>query len=364
MNSLPSRVFVAAWLGLLVCVVAGPAVVAAELAPNPSFETSENKVDPDGWVRHPMGQKATWVKGIAKQGEHSVEIASSGKNGAFWMTEEMIAIEAGQSYLLTGWIKTENAWGDNQIKIAWYDKNGKWMKTAFSEAVNGTKDWTKISLEAVAPDNARMARLMVGRRHPAGDAKAWFDEVSFTLQNATQGLSEAADNGSPNWAATSSAQQARWQPMQQGETLAELIRLPGVSRELPVAASGWQKVGERFGTLTQDADLLTIASTNDRAVGWASSPFNVQGQRQLLLATHVVRNGSYNLHLAIRWLDASGQQLNLEQFKAPNELLTRHGLLTARTPVPTGAHAAQIAIFQSRSNGSTQISQLVCYGQQ
>ena len=105
-----------------------------------------------------------------------ISISKSGERAAY--DQGPIPVDVGKTYRLTGWIKTQDATGNNQIAFFWYSGN---MWTYQSEArtknVTGTNDWTKVSVTAKVPEGATLVRINLISEKNSGTAM--FDDIAL-----------------------------------------------------------------------------------------------------------------------------------------------------------------------------------------
>lgn len=164
---------------------------AVELKPsenfvvNPSFEDDRDRSgDPDGWEGMTFDSPArmTWDDSEARSGRRSVGIADSAREGEEkdWKrcTGRWVAmrrpIEAGSEYTLEAWVKTRDVTGQAYAHLAWHNET-RWLSEVATEKISGTRDWTKISVTAKAPDRAD--GLVVSMNLARSKGMAWFDDV-------------------------------------------------------------------------------------------------------------------------------------------------------------------------------------------
>lgn len=114
---------------------------------------------------------------VGRNGSKCVSISKSGERAAWDATP--IPVDPGKRYKLSGWIRTENATGNNQIALYWY-KGNMWtyVGEARSESVSGTSDWRKISMEGVCPADAWLVRVNLISENNTG--QVWFDDIELT----------------------------------------------------------------------------------------------------------------------------------------------------------------------------------------
>jgi hypothetical protein len=112
-----------------------------------------------------------------RRGSKCVSIGKSGERAAY--DNGPIPVDAGKTYRLTGWIKTENATGNNQLGLFWYGGDmWSYQSEVRSENITGTHDWTKVILTAKAPFDATFVRVNLISENNTG--AAFFDDVSLT----------------------------------------------------------------------------------------------------------------------------------------------------------------------------------------
>ncbi len=103
-------------------------------------------------------------------------IAKSGERAAY--DQGPTPVDVGKTYKLTGWIKTENATGANQIALFWYSGNmWTYQGNARTENITGTNGWTKVTVTAKAPEGTSMVRVNLISENNTGTT--WFDDVSL-----------------------------------------------------------------------------------------------------------------------------------------------------------------------------------------
>ena len=147
------------------------------LAINGSFDSLNDEGQADWWNAGRFegsakdGQFAT-VKGRGK----AVSISQSGERAAY--DEGPIPVDVGKKYRLTGWIKTENATGNNQIAFYWYGGNmWTYRGEVRTENMTGTHDWTKVSVTATVPEGTTFVRPNLVSENNSG--VTYFDDVSL-----------------------------------------------------------------------------------------------------------------------------------------------------------------------------------------
>ncbi len=167
-------------LGVMILGIA-PQASASENSsitlPNPSFEEVSEDGTPRGW----HGPKVNFSR--------STEFARTGSASFRWenrvpesyrlSSASVQGLIPGKTYLVSGWIKTENVSGGKAtICVEWDGPNKKWLGGAYLQGINGTKDWTRIHHIFTFPENAQSPHISCyGTKKAVG--KAWFDDLEI-----------------------------------------------------------------------------------------------------------------------------------------------------------------------------------------
>jgi hypothetical protein len=92
-----------------------------------------------------------------------------------------VPVDAGKSYTIGGWVRTEGIDGKGGVMIQphWIDAGGKTISvTYFMEYLRGTNGWSYFSGQVMAPVSAVQCAVL-GRIDSCTGA-AWFDDITFT----------------------------------------------------------------------------------------------------------------------------------------------------------------------------------------
>ena len=95
-------------------------------------------------------------------------------------TSPVTPVQAGQAWHAEAWARGLNVTGANEIALSWFDINDKWLGQNTSKRVAaGTTDWTRLTVDAVAPAGATSVQLHL----KSGDNKGsvWFDDVELSV---------------------------------------------------------------------------------------------------------------------------------------------------------------------------------------
>lgn len=148
--------------------------------PNPGFEEGLGPWMPN--ETYPGTETEVDVT-ISHNGQNSLKINATNPNSdveVFFFPP--VPVTAGVEYLIRGWIKTSNVIGFATIGVWWLNGSG-WPPQNFhvskvysTPGLNGTHNWTLVSLSAVAPPTATQATVLLRLK---GSGVAWFDDISF-----------------------------------------------------------------------------------------------------------------------------------------------------------------------------------------
>ncbi|MDP0497858.1 MAG: hypothetical protein Q7Q73_16775 [Verrucomicrobiota bacterium JB024] len=341
--------------GFLAFTLLVPLIAHSEPLPNSSFEVPDSvRSDvPKGWVKSPADVEGAWDDTFSKDGNLSLRIdasTTSSPYGSIWITEDRIPAVPGQSYELTGWIKTLNAWGDNEIAFSWFDAHGKWIKTDRSPAVNGTRDWTFVTLTATPPPNAASFRVTAGRKYRTeSGGSSWFDQLTLSQAELTSTIASPQPASVPR-APFPGPEIPRFPPVQVDTTRPSPSPAPienekewNISLQ---ASDAWLPL-DLPETSADSDDHLVIPVPSAAGAGWmtrASIPVH-PGSRYALSAIVSLDNALGNTHLAILWQDSDGREIKRATSPVLNGL-EYHRLVSFQATAPANATSARIAFLR------------------
>ncbi|MCC7367706.1 MAG: VCBS repeat-containing protein [Chloroflexi bacterium] len=146
----------------------GPNLVA-----NPSFEVAGSTGEPTFWFQR---QRATRDTSIRHSGDASLRLEGSASALEAPYTFQRPTVQAGQTYQLTAWVKTDNVSGIG-VRVR-YVQLTPVVRVWNSSAVDGTIDWTQVSQQLTLPAGFTSGRLDVYWNMRPGD-RAWVDDVAL-----------------------------------------------------------------------------------------------------------------------------------------------------------------------------------------
>lgn len=150
--------------------------------PNSGFEL--DPYDPSPWEPN-VSSGTSWNIDTTEShsGQNSLKINSSNPAGDSEVyLQAPIMITPGLEYILRGWIKTSNVIGFATIGLWWLNSGAPpspvniVSKVYSTPGLNGTNDWTLLTLSAVAPPTATFVTPILRLK---GTGVAWFDDISF-----------------------------------------------------------------------------------------------------------------------------------------------------------------------------------------
>jgi hypothetical protein len=125
---------------------------------------------------------AVRVRDVARTGAGSARFANTGRASSGLpsiRTAPINPVLPGQKLRAEAWAKGLNVTGTNEIALSWFDANDKWLGQNTSKQVaKGTSNWTRLTVDAVAPAGAASVQLHLKSGDNTGSV--WFDDVVFS----------------------------------------------------------------------------------------------------------------------------------------------------------------------------------------
>ena len=170
-----SRILLACLLGSFFLASSGlraqEATPAAPPLKNGDFELGE-----EGWN---LGKGFVIEQGGGRSSTRALFFERTDKADKAFAYQE-VKLEPGKKYRFSAWMRYVRPEGDlpgATLGLEFYE-NGEFMKAAYAVGVISANDWTKVEKEAIVPDKATSARLVLQiRREQIG--KAWFEDVEL-----------------------------------------------------------------------------------------------------------------------------------------------------------------------------------------
>ncbi len=135
--------------------------------------------------RNPRDLQISFSRSEKHSGDRSMRLLFYGrKNLNFEDVCHNIAPQEGQTYLLTGWVKTQSLTSSEGVRLQIFAFAQPENVTAMTADVRGTQDWKQVRLTWTAPRGANSGRVCV-RRIMSGmpgsniQGAAWIDDVSL-----------------------------------------------------------------------------------------------------------------------------------------------------------------------------------------
>ncbi|AEV83172.1 glycosyl hydrolase [Actinoplanes sp. SE50] len=124
----------------------------------------------------------TRTQTAARSGKWSVMLTNTGKTAAgspSYRVSPIEPVQPGRRWHAEVWVRGKNETGSTQIALSWFDVNDRWIGGASSaDLPSGTTDWTRLSVDGVAPAGA--ASLQVHLKSGADTGTVWFDDVAIS----------------------------------------------------------------------------------------------------------------------------------------------------------------------------------------
>ncbi|HEY0000773.1 MAG TPA: glycosyl hydrolase [Actinoplanes sp.] len=116
----------------------------------------------------------------ARTGTWSIRFTNTGKQASgspAYRVAPITPVQAGQKWHAEVWARGAAATGTTQIALSWFAVDDTWLGGASSAALrSGTTNWTKLSVDEVAPAGA--ASLQIHLKSGANTGSVWFDDVA------------------------------------------------------------------------------------------------------------------------------------------------------------------------------------------
>jgi hypothetical protein len=140
----------------------------------------ENAVGQTPWSPYmPKLGAATKTTSAAHTGKWSVSLSRTGKTSAgtpSYRVAPVLPVQPGQKWHGEVRAKGNAATGSTQIAISWLDAKDKLIGSSNSASLrNGTTNWTKLSVDSVAP--AGTASMQIHLKSGANTGTVWFDDA-------------------------------------------------------------------------------------------------------------------------------------------------------------------------------------------
>jgi hypothetical protein len=123
----------------------------------------------------------------SRTGGASARFSQTVRNGSSLpsiRTSPVDPVRAGQTWHAEAWARGAGVTGSNEIALSWFDINDRWLgQTSSKQVAKGDSDWTRLTVDAVAPAGATSVQLHL----KSGDNRGtvWFDDVELSLGNGS-----------------------------------------------------------------------------------------------------------------------------------------------------------------------------------
>ncbi|BCY08205.1 cellulase family glycosylhydrolase [Actinoplanes sp. L3-i22] len=142
-----------------------------------SFE--QDNTDSPWRDNFPEGGVAQQTDEVAHAGSRSVRFSGTGRSSRGLPSlriSPVTPVVGGQTWTASAWARGADATGTTEIALSWFDADGRWIRQDRSARLpRGTTDWTRLTVETVAPDDAAGVQLHLKSGDNLGSV--WFDDV-------------------------------------------------------------------------------------------------------------------------------------------------------------------------------------------
>jgi hypothetical protein len=163
-----------------------------ELLAGGGFESKSTDETNAGWFATELPNTMEfvsfeWDEQVVHSGERSISIAIDSSHPdeviAYNWAKAVPACQAGRSYELRGWIRTENLSGPAWIAVqCWNDARDKMLgftTTQKDYPITGTSDWTQVETVFTVPAGTSEILIRAGIATPENrGGRVWFDDLS------------------------------------------------------------------------------------------------------------------------------------------------------------------------------------------
>ena len=283
---------------------------------------------PDGWGEHWGDVKATRDTTVFHSAPASLRADAGGKSGQAF---QMFEVPGGQTYTISGWMKTAGA---VKAQVAAQSFAPDWSKNDFNQIrfFQGGSDWTEFSKEVAVPAWAGRfnVQLMVD-----GEGQAWLDDVKIVAKGAPVMTANTATNvvttaaNVVTTAANVVTTAAKAAPVTATDAAADVV-LTNVAVRLGPGnfnynyGADW-KVGENITTGQADGvNFVQLDTTENGGAGSVLNGADLTPQNQTHLALRVRalegnKAGRINVNLNRSDADGGGKTVTFDLSKlAPN----------------------------------------------
>ena len=162
---------------LLTLVVAVTGLHAEEPPAEPLLKNGNFELGEEGWK---LGKGFVIEQGGGRSSTRALFFERSDKADKSYSYQE-VKLMPGKKYRFSAWMRYIRPEGDSKgatLGLEFFEK-GKFIKAVYAPGLVSAEDWKKVEGEAIVPDNADSARLVLQiRREQLG--KAWFEDVELT----------------------------------------------------------------------------------------------------------------------------------------------------------------------------------------
>jgi len=130
-------------------------------------------------------------------GRRSLKIMWASEEGLEWRQTWPAAlwVDPGEHYRASAWVKTVDATGQTVVALEFYSRNANLISTVEGNSIDGTQEWSQLSVRAEVPERAERMRVILRSR--SNDGAAWFDDIELMRVDPIEQEAEATSNQEP-----------------------------------------------------------------------------------------------------------------------------------------------------------------------
>ena len=165
---------------LALTVALGGAVACASAASGSVVANADFEKGEEAWR---MKKAYSVQKGAGMNGTAALVYENADAKLPYSFPSQRIVLKKGEVYRFSAWIRTENLMPGKgsgaMLGIEWSDAEGRHLGGAYSKALSGTRDWTRIEGVTTAVPEKAASISFIPYCTPGCVGKAYFDDIEI-----------------------------------------------------------------------------------------------------------------------------------------------------------------------------------------
>ena len=165
---------------LALTVALGGAVACASAASGSVVDNADFEKGEEAWR---MKKAYSVQKGAGMNGTAALVYENADAKLPYSFPSQRIVLKKGEVYRFSAWIRTENLMPGKgsgaMLGIEWSDAEGRHLGGAYSKALSGTRDWTRIEGVTTAVPEKAASISFIPYCTPGCVGKAYFDDIEI-----------------------------------------------------------------------------------------------------------------------------------------------------------------------------------------